>query len=97
MPSTGRNNYEEIPSDESVETYVPMRRADAEGSNEYLEPDQLVGKTSGGKELYICKHPQAAGYYFRFGKGGQLPPQLDGLWTSFHIAEKEGKIYLANN
>lgn len=96
MPNTGRNKYEMINDNESTEEYIPMRRTE-EGDLANHEADTLVGKTVGGKELYICKHPNNAGYYFKFGLGGQLPKELDGLWLSFHIAEKEAKIYLGND
>lgn len=96
MPNTGRDKYEEIPSDESTEEYVPMRRADGNDDNTTLEADHVLGISIGGKSLLIAKHPHNAGYYFKWKEGGALPPSLDGLWTTFHLAEREGNIYLKN-
>lgn len=96
MPNTGRNTYEMINDNESTEEYIPLRREETPEMANH-DPDTLVGTTQGGKKLYISKHPNNAGYYFKFVPGGQLPKDLNGLWLTFHVAERQAKVYLAND
>lgn len=93
MPNTGRNETDE---NGSYEEYIPMKQAD---NNEHyaLEPDQLMGTTAGGKKLYLAKHPNFAGYYFKFERGGHVPRDLDGVWLTAHEGKKQAELYLAAN
>jgi hypothetical protein len=53
--------------------------------------------TSGGKEIEIFTDPATAHVKVRFKKGGELPEQLSGLFTSVAVAEVAVRSYILNN
>lgn len=52
-------------------------------------------KTDAGKELAVYKIANSSLYKVAFTSGGQLPTELDGMWTNPVMAQKSIKAYLA--
>jgi hypothetical protein len=44
--------------------------------------------TPNGKEIKIVNSPGSGHYKIMFATGGELPQELEGLFTSVHSAEK---------
>jgi hypothetical protein len=98
MPNIGRNsNKEPVFEDmnESTEEFVPMLRQPVDPAAPH-EPDQEMGVLAGGKKLMLAKHPNNAGYYFKFSTGGVIPKSLEGVWLTYHVAKSQAEIYLSD-
>jgi hypothetical protein len=50
-------------------------------------------ETKGGKELQMVLSPTAS-LLFQFGSGGELPQELQGIFTSEHVAHQHALAYL---
>jgi len=53
--------------------------------------------TPNGKEIQIINAAGTGHYKVQFAKGGELPAELDGLFTSSAVAEIAVRNYLLNN
>jgi len=56
--------------------------------------ETVVGKTIDGKNVVIKKRLEGIGYTINVGKS-QTPKELDGMFTTYSIAEREARLYLA--
>lgn len=54
----------------------------------------VIGQTPGGKTLQVMKKRDGAGYVIAFNPGGELPKELDGVWTTYDRAEKAARLWL---
>jgi hypothetical protein len=50
--------------------------------------------TPNGKEIQIQRDPKSAQYFIQFGSGGELPEELDGIFTNQLFAETAINKYL---
>ena len=55
----------------------------------------LLGTTPNGKEIYLVRVPNKSVRNIAFGSGGQLPPQLEGGFSSVAAATKVVDSYIA--
>lgn len=53
--------------------------------------------TPNGKEIKIINAPGTGHYKIQFTQGGELPAELDGLYTSSAVAQVAVRNYLLNN
>lgn len=50
--------------------------------------------TPNGKKLQIMKVPNTALYRVAFSEGGELPKELQGMWTAPYTAQRSIETYL---
>ena len=53
--------------------------------------------TPNGKEIKIINAPGTGHYKIQFTQGGEIPADLDGLFTSSAVAQVAVRNYLLNN
>lgn len=53
--------------------------------------------TPNGKEIKIINAPGTGHYKIQFTQGGELPAELNGLFTSSAVAQVAVRNYLLNN
>lgn len=53
--------------------------------------------TPNGKEIKIINAPGTGHYKIQFTQGGELPQELDGVFTSSAVAQVAVRNYLLNN
>lgn len=54
----------------------------------------VIGQTPGGKNVQVMKKRDGAGYEIAFNPGGELPRDLQGVWTTYDRAEKQVRLWL---
>lgn len=80
---------------------VPQARDDASGpiTTDFFGgggewKGTVIGKTPGGKEVQVVKNPAGMGYLINFRSGGELPRELDGMFTKYDYAESHARLWL---
>ncbi len=55
----------------------------------------VLGITEGGKEIVLIRKPNCSVRVIAFSKGGAIPPQLTGGFSSVQAAQHAADSYLA--
>lgn len=58
--------------------------------------NNLIAKTSKGKEIRIAPAANISGFHLKFYPGGQMPKMLKGIFTSRGEAERAVDVYIRN-
>lgn len=57
----------------------------------------VIGQTVGGKNVQVQKNPKGLGYLINFQSGGELPVELQGVFTKYEFAELQARLWLNKN
>lgn len=58
--------------------------------------ETFIGKTTDGKDVKVLKCMEGVGYEILVGhKNSKQPSELQGRYTSYFIAEREARLYIA--
>lgn len=57
----------------------------------------ILGKTKGGKEIYLVREPNCSVRKIKLSGGGVVPEGLQGGFSAVHYAQDAVDIYLASD
>lgn len=86
----------------SLDEEVPQADEGRIGSGFFQRPAEddwkqtLIGKDLNGKEIIVRKRLEGIGYEIIYGHSqAKKPRELDGMFTSYSIAEREARLFIA--
>lgn len=57
---------------------------------------EVIAETPEGKEIGYCFKPGTSLYQIAFASGGQLPKELEGVFSNLHAVQGKVAAYLAS-